>query len=62
MSRETDVALTLYSRKVMILQKANNILPKWLRFVKGLSCTVKPRLHSSQFNVLKSYMSLTKFQ
>ena len=35
MSRETDVSLHLYSRKVMIMSKANNILPKWLRFVKG---------------------------
>ena len=36
MSRETDVSLHLYSRKVMIMSKANNILPKWLRFVKGM--------------------------
>lgn len=36
MSRETDVSLTLYSRKVMIMPKANYILPKWLRFVKGV--------------------------
>ena len=35
MSRETDVSVTLYSRKVMILAKANNILPRWLRFVRG---------------------------
>ena len=35
MSRETDVSLQLYSRKVMIMSKANNILPKWMRFVKG---------------------------
>ncbi|KAK2166173.1 hypothetical protein LSH36_41g13071 [Paralvinella palmiformis] len=34
MSRETDVAVTLYSRKVMILSKANHILPRWLRFIK----------------------------
>lgn len=36
LSRETDVSLHLYSRKVMIMSKANNILPKWLRFVKGV--------------------------
>ncbi|XP_029644161.1 heat shock protein 75 kDa, mitochondrial [Octopus sinensis] len=36
MSRETDVSLTLYSRKVMVMPKANYILPKWLRFVKGV--------------------------
>lgn len=35
MSRETDVSVTLYSRKVMIMAKANTVLPKWLRFVKG---------------------------
>lgn len=37
MSRETDVNITLYSRKVMIMSKANNILPKWMRFMKGKS-------------------------
>ncbi|XP_064609225.1 LOW QUALITY PROTEIN: heat shock protein 75 kDa, mitochondrial-like [Liolophura sinensis] len=36
MSRETDVNITLYSRKVMIMSKANNILPKWMRFMKGV--------------------------
>ncbi|KAL5012054.1 hypothetical protein ScPMuIL_010605 [Solemya velum] len=36
MSRETDVSVTLYSRKVMIMAKANTVLPKWLRFVKGV--------------------------
>jgi TNF receptor-associated protein 1 len=36
MSRETDVSVTLYSRKVMILAKANHILPKWLRFFRGV--------------------------
>lgn len=36
MSRETESGLTLYSRKVMIMARANNILPKWMRFVKGV--------------------------
>ncbi|KAK3592383.1 hypothetical protein CHS0354_026079 [Potamilus streckersoni] len=36
MSRETDVSVNLYSRKVMIMAKANTILPKWLRFMKGV--------------------------
>jgi len=36
MSRDTDSSLTLYSKRVMILRQANNILPKWLRFVKGV--------------------------
>ena len=35
MSRETDSGITLYSRKVMIMTRANNILPKWMRFIKG---------------------------
>ncbi|WAR00920.1 TRAP1-like protein [Mya arenaria] len=36
MSRETDSSLQLYSRKVMIMARTNMILPKWLRFVKGV--------------------------
>ncbi|BFZ24303.1 hypothetical protein BsWGS_27341 [Bradybaena similaris] len=36
MSRETDVGVALYSRKVLIMAKANHVLPKWLRFVKGV--------------------------
>jgi TNF receptor-associated protein 1 len=36
MSRETDVAVTLYSRKVMIMSNANHILPRWLRFIRGV--------------------------
>ena len=37
LSQETEVTVTLYSRKVMIMPKATVILPKWLRFVKGKS-------------------------
>lgn len=36
LSRDTSTGVTLYSRKVMIISKAENILPKWLRFVKGV--------------------------
>lgn len=36
MSRETETGLALYTRKVLIKSKTNNILPKWLRFVKGV--------------------------
>ncbi|ESO07190.1 hypothetical protein HELRODRAFT_191087 [Helobdella robusta] len=36
MSRDTEVSLSLYSRKVMIMSKASNILPRWLRFIKGV--------------------------
>jgi len=35
-SREADVGVALYCRKVMIKNKADNLLPKWLRFVKGV--------------------------
>jgi TNF receptor-associated protein 1 len=35
MSRDTEIGVALYSRKVLIKNKADNILPKWLRFVKG---------------------------
>jgi hypothetical protein len=33
------VGVALYSRKVLIKNKTDNILPKWLRFVKGKLCT-----------------------
>ncbi|XP_077293548.1 TNF receptor associated protein 1 [Arctopsyche grandis] len=36
MSRDADVGVALYTRKVLIKSKADNILPKWLRFVKGV--------------------------
>ncbi|XP_071452756.1 heat shock protein 75 kDa, mitochondrial [Hetaerina americana] len=36
MSRDTEVGVALYSRKVLIKSRAENILPKWLRFVKGV--------------------------
>lgn len=36
MSQSTDVGVALYTRKVLIKSKADNILPKWLRFVKGV--------------------------
>ncbi|CAL1543303.1 unnamed protein product [Lymnaea stagnalis] len=36
MSRETDVGVALYSRKILIMAKANHVLPKWLRFIKGV--------------------------
>ncbi len=35
-SQEGDVGVSLYSKKVLILAKANQILPRWLRFVKGV--------------------------
>ncbi len=36
MSRETDTGLSLYCRRVLIKNKAEHLLPKWLRFVKGV--------------------------
>lgn len=36
LSRDADVGVALYSRKILIKSKAENILPKWLRFVKGI--------------------------
>ncbi|XP_012280070.1 heat shock protein 75 kDa, mitochondrial [Orussus abietinus] len=36
MSRDTSVGVSLYSRKVLIKSKAEHILPKWLRFIKGV--------------------------
>lgn len=36
MSRETESGVALYTRKVLIKSKTDNILPKWLRFVKGV--------------------------
>ncbi|XP_052872935.1 heat shock protein 75 kDa, mitochondrial isoform X1 [Anopheles cruzii] len=36
MSRDADVGVALYTRKVLIQSKTENLLPKWLRFVKGV--------------------------
>lgn len=36
MSREGESGVALYTRKVLIKNKTDNILPKWLRFVKGV--------------------------
>lgn len=35
MSREQESGVALYTRKVLIKSRTDNILPKWLRFVKG---------------------------
>uniref|UniRef100_A0A667IJH3 Heat shock protein 75 kDa, mitochondrial n=1 Tax=Lynx canadensis TaxID=61383 RepID=A0A667IJH3_LYNCA len=35
-SREMGSSIALYSRKVLIQTKATDILPKWLRFVRGV--------------------------
>lgn len=36
LSRDTINGVSLYSRKILIKSKAENILPKWLRFIKGV--------------------------
>ncbi|XP_030375156.1 heat shock protein 75 kDa, mitochondrial [Scaptodrosophila lebanonensis] len=36
MSREGSTGVALYTRKVLIQSKTENLLPKWLRFVKGV--------------------------
>lgn len=36
LSRDTEMGVALYSRKVLIKSKTDNILPKWLRFIKGV--------------------------
>eukprot|EP00088_Acartia_fossae_P034299 TRINITY_DN3518_c1_g1_i1.p2 TRINITY_DN3518_c1_g1~~TRINITY_DN3518_c1_g1_i1.p2 ORF type:complete len:697 (-),score=200.61 TRINITY_DN3518_c1_g1_i1:120-2210(-) len=35
-SREAESGVSLYCRKVLIKSRAENLLPKWLRFVKGV--------------------------
>ncbi|XP_043255835.1 heat shock protein 75 kDa, mitochondrial [Colletes gigas] len=36
LARDTSSGISLYSRKILIKSKAENILPKWLRFMKGV--------------------------
>lgn len=36
LAREGETGVALYSRRVLIKNKTDNILPKWLRFVKGV--------------------------
>ncbi|ODM99213.1 Heat shock protein 75 kDa, mitochondrial, partial [Orchesella cincta] len=36
MSKDAQIGVGLYSRKVMIKNKADNIIPNWLRFLKGV--------------------------
>lgn len=35
-SREMGSSVALYSRKILIQTKAADILPKWLRFLRGV--------------------------
>lgn len=36
MSREGEIGVALYTKKILIQSKTENLLPKWLRFVKGV--------------------------
>uniref|UniRef100_A0A1B0GI32 Heat shock protein 75 kDa, mitochondrial n=2 Tax=Lutzomyia longipalpis TaxID=7200 RepID=A0A1B0GI32_LUTLO len=36
LSRDGDIGVALYTRKILIQSKTDNLLPKWLRFVKGV--------------------------
>ncbi|CAG0914382.1 unnamed protein product [Notodromas monacha] len=36
LSRDADIGVALYCRKVLIKHRAESLLPKWLRFVKGV--------------------------
>ncbi|GAB0095608.1 heat shock protein 75 kDa, mitochondrial [Sergentomyia squamirostris] len=36
LSRDGDMGVALYTRKILIQSKTENLLPKWLRFVKGV--------------------------
>ncbi|MPC18646.1 Heat shock protein, mitochondrial [Portunus trituberculatus] len=36
LNREKDSSVSLYCRRVLIMNKAENVLPKWLRFMKGV--------------------------
>lgn len=38
-SRELGSSVSLYSRKVLIQTKATDVLPKWLRFIRGMGLT-----------------------
>ena len=35
-SRDGGIGVSLYCRKVLIKSKAEEIVPKWMRFVKGV--------------------------
>ncbi|XP_076028567.1 TNF receptor associated protein 1 [Oratosquilla oratoria] len=36
LNRDASTGVSLYCRRVLIMNKSENILPKWLRFVKGV--------------------------
>lgn len=36
LAQSAEIGVSLYSRRVVIQQKTTNILPKWMRFIKGV--------------------------
>ncbi|XP_074651114.1 heat shock protein 75 kDa, mitochondrial-like [Tubulanus polymorphus] len=36
MGRDIESGVSLYSRKIMIMSRVQNVLPKWMRFMKGV--------------------------
>ncbi|KAG7162571.1 heat shock protein 75 kDa, mitochondrial-like isoform X2 [Homarus americanus] len=36
LNRDAESSVSLYCRRVLIMNKAENVLPKWLRFLKGV--------------------------
>ncbi|XP_037952088.1 heat shock protein 75 kDa, mitochondrial-like [Teleopsis dalmanni] len=36
LAQDRDIGVALYSRKILIQSKTDNLLPKWLRFIKGV--------------------------
>ena len=49
-----DGGISVYSRKVMIKGKADNILPDWLRFMKGVVDSEDIPLNISRENMQDS--------
>ena len=50
LSQSTEGSVALYCRKVLINNKAESVLPKWLRFVKGAWCPDVHKDHCLQFH------------
>lgn len=53
-SREMGSSVALYSRKVLIQTKAADILPKWLRFLRGECGLVSAALRAGRIIILSN--------